>query len=81
MDYWYSEEEIDAQKGKGPKREQWTSNWTYILAATGAAIGLGNFWRFPYLTAKHGGAFFFFPWLSCLFFLGIPYMILELGLG
>ena len=51
------------------------------MAAVGAAIGLGNFWRFPYLTAKHGGAWFFLPWLTCLAVIGIPFMILEIGLG
>jgi len=54
---------------------------TFILAAIGSAIGLGNFWRFPYLTYKHGGAYFFFPWASCLFLMGIPFMIMELALG
>lgn len=57
------------------------STTTFILAAIGSAIGLGNFWRFPYLTFKHGGAQFFVPWLVCLFVLGIPFMIMELGLG
>jgi neurotransmitter:Na+ symporter, NSS family len=51
------------------------------MAAIGSAIGLGNFWRFPYLTYKHGGASFFIPWATCLFVLGIPYMIMELSLG
>jgi len=54
---------------------------TFILASVGAAIGLGNFWRFPYLTYKYGGGFFFFPYLMCLFFMGIPLLIMELGLG
>lgn len=55
--------------------------FTFILAAIGSAIGLGNFWRFPYLTFKHGGAAFFFPWAMCLFVMGIPFMIMELALG
>lgn len=55
--------------------------FTFILAAIGSAIGLGNFWRFPYLTYKHGGAAFFFPWAMCLFVMGIPFMIMELALG
>ena len=54
---------------------------TFILAAVGSAIGLGNFWRFPYLTYKYGGGFFFIPYLCCLFFMGIPLLIMELGLG
>jgi len=55
--------------------------FTFIIAAIGSAIGLGNFWRFPYLTYKHGGAAFFFPWATCLFVMGIPFMIMELALG
>lgn len=52
-----------------------------MLAAIGSAIGLGNFWRFPYLTFKHGGAEFLFPYLTCLFVMGIPFLLMELALG
>jgi SNF family Na+-dependent transporter len=54
---------------------------TFVLAAIGSAIGLGNFWRFPYLTYKYGGAFFFFPYIICLLFMGIPLLLMELSLG
>lgn len=54
---------------------------TFILAAIGSAIGLGNFWRFPYLTYKYGGAAFFFPYIMCLLFMGIPLLLMELSLG
>ena len=64
----------------GP-RQRWVSNNTFILAAIGSAIGLGNFWRFPYLCYKWGGGLFFVPYLFCLFFLGIPMMLLEFALG
>jgi len=74
---WMSKEE----KEKPDKRQRWMGRWTFILAAIGSAIGLGNFWRFPYLTYKHGGAKFFFPWATCLVVMGIPYMIMELALG
>lgn len=52
-----------------------------MLAAIGSAIGLGNFWRFPYLCFKWGGALFFIPYLICLFFLGLPMLMLEFSLG
>ena len=64
----------------GP-RQRWVSNNTFVLATIGAAIGLGNFWRFPYLCYKWGGGLFFVPYLFCLFFLGIPMLMLEFTLG
>lgn len=54
---------------------------TFILASIGAAVGLGNFWRFPYLTNKYGGGFFFVPYLIALFTMGIPLLLMELSLG
>ena len=62
-------------------RDRWSSNITFIIASIGTAIGLGNLWRFPYLCYKWGGATFFIPYLLCLFFLGIPMLILEFALG
>lgn len=64
------------------KRERWDSTPTFILAAVGSAVGLGNFWRFPGLTFKYGGfGNFIGPYLVCLFFMGIPLLLMELGLG
>ena len=57
------------------------SSWTFVIAAIGSAIGLGNFWRFPYYCYKHGGGVFFVPYLCCLFFLGLPMLMLEFSLG
>lgn len=62
-------------------REQWLNRPTFILASIGAAVGLGNFWRFPYLTNKYGGGFFFVPYLIALFTMGIPLLLMELSLG
>lgn len=63
------------------KRQRWMNNATFVMAMLGALIGLGNFWRFPYLCFKWGGALFFVPYLGGLFFLGIPMLMLELGMG
>lgn len=61
--------------------ERWTSRGSFILAAIGSAIGLGNFWRFPYQVYKYGGGSFFIPYILALFVIGIPLMQLEFTLG
>ena len=77
--FWMSDFELE--KDHPDQREQWNSRWSFVLAAIGSAVGLGNFWRFPFLTYKHGGAIFFVPYLLSLIFLGIPLMIMEFGIG
>ncbi len=62
-------------------RPQWKSRMGFILAALGSAVGLGNIWRFSYLCYKNGGGAFLVPYLIALFVVGIPLMILELGIG
>ncbi|MEZ8142754.1 transporter [Enterovibrio norvegicus FF-33] len=63
------------------KREQWGSRAGFILAAVGSAIGLGNIWRFPYMAYENGGGAFFVPYLFAMLTAGIPFMIMEFGLG
>ncbi len=63
------------------KREQWGSRLGFILAAVGSAIGLGNIWRFPYMAYENGGGAFLIPYIFALLTAGIPFMILEFGLG
>ena len=63
------------------ERERWGTRTGFILAAVGSAIGLGNMWRFPYLTAEYGGASFVFFYIILIFLIGIPVMIAELILG
>ena len=60
---------------------QWSSRWAFILAATGSAVGLGNIWRFPYVTAENGGGAFILLYLLCLLFVGVPIMTAEIMLG
>ena len=60
---------------------QWSSRWTFILAATGAAVGLGNIWKFPYLTGENGGSAFVLVYIVCVAALGIPLMMSEILLG
>ncbi len=62
-------------------RGQWSSKLGFILAAAGSAIGLGNIWRFPYVTGENGGAAFVFVYLACVLVIGVPYMYAELALG
>lgn len=62
-------------------RELWNSRKGFIYAAVGAAIGLGNLWRFPFQAYKNGGGAFFLPYIVALFTCGVPLMILEYQLG
>jgi neurotransmitter:Na+ symporter, NSS family len=62
-------------------RPQWKTHIGFLFAAVGSAIGLGNIWRFSYLCYKNGGGAFLVPYVIALFIVGIPLMILEIGLG
>ncbi len=63
------------------KRENWGSRIGFILAAAGSAVGLGNIWRFPYLTGENGGSAFILIYLVFVIFIGISVMIAEFTLG
>lgn len=62
-------------------REHWGSRLTFVLAAAGSAVGLGNIWKFPYLAGKNGGGAFLVLYLACLALVGIPLMLCELVVG
>lgn len=62
-------------------RGAWQSRTGFLLAIIGSAVGLGNIWRFPYLAYKNGGGAFLIPYMIALFTIGIPLMIMELGVG
>jgi len=60
---------------------EWSSRTAFILAATGSAVGLGNIWKFPYITGENGGGAFVFIYILCVLFIGIPIMLAEVYLG
>jgi NSS family neurotransmitter:Na+ symporter len=62
-------------------RERWSSRSSFLFAVIGSAIGLGNVWRFPYITYENGGGAFLIPYIIALITAGIPLMILEYYVG
>lgn len=60
---------------------QWSSRLTFIMAATGSAVGLGNIWKFPYITGENGGSAFVLVYIFCVAALGLPLMMAEVMLG
>ena len=61
--------------------QTWTHRWTFVLAAAGSAIGLGNLWKFPYITGVNGGGAFVLVYLVCIALVGLPIMMAETALG
>ena len=59
----------------------WIGKWTFILAATGSAVGLGNIWGFPYKAGTNGGGAFVLIYLGCILIIGLPIMISEIVIG
>ncbi|MEC9484055.1 MAG: sodium-dependent transporter [Halomonas sp.] len=60
---------------------QWSSRLAFILAAVGSSVGLGNIWKFPYMTGESGGGAFVLIYLLCIFLVGIPILMSEWLLG
>ncbi|VAW53258.1 Sodium-dependent transporter, SNF family [hydrothermal vent metagenome] len=60
---------------------QWSNRMAFILAATGSAVGLGNIWKFPYITGENGGGAFVLVYLVCIAAIGVPIMMAEVMLG
>ncbi len=60
---------------------QWSSRLMFVLAAAGSAIGLGNIWKFPYITGENGGGAFVLVYLACIAIVGIPIMMSEVLIG
>ena len=63
------------------EHENWSSRLTFLLAAIGAAVGLGNIWKFPYITGQNGGGAFVLVYLLAVFFVAIPILIAEVAVG
>lgn len=62
-------------------RGQWGSRLGFIMAAAGSAVGLGNIWRFPYVTGQNGGGAFLFVYILCVLLIGLPLIYNEIALG
>ena len=62
-------------------RGLWSSRLAFILAATGSAVGLGNIWKFPYITGENGGGAFVLVYLLCIAAVGVPIMMAEVLIG
>ncbi len=62
-------------------RTHWGSRLGFILAAAGSAVGLGNIWKFPYITGENGGGLFVLVYLICIAAVGIPILLAEVILG
>ena len=65
----------------GSSAAHWTSRVAFLLASVGFAVGLGNIWRFPYVTGENGGAAFVLVYLVCVFAIGVPILMAELFIG
>ena len=63
------------------QREKLASRLGFILLSAGCAIGIGNVWKFPYVTGRNGGAIFVLIYLACLIVLGLPVMTMEFAMG
>ena len=63
------------------KRDKWGSKIGLILAMAGSAVGLGNFWRYPYQAAANGGGAFMIPYIAAILLIGVPVAIVEWTAG
>ena len=60
---------------------QWSSRFGFLMASVGFAVGLGNIWRFPYVTGENGGGAFVLVYLACVVLIGVPIVMAELLIG
>ena len=63
------------------EREKFASRLGFVLISAGCAIGIGNVWRFPYITGQNGGGFFVLFYIFFLVVLGIPILTMEFSVG
>lgn len=71
--------EVDLESA--PVRERWSSNRTFLLAAVGSAVGIGNIWRFPYLVGENGGSAFVLVYVLAVALVAMPILTAELLMG
>src|SRR5712675_661573 len=69
------------QQSATTPRSLWSSRFAFIMVTAGAAVGLGNIWKFPYMAGHNGGGIFVITYLICTLLVGIPAMIAELLIG
>ncbi len=65
----------------GSAQTNWSSRFAFLMASVGFAVGLGNIWRFPYITGQNGGAAFVLVYLVCAFGIGVPILMAEMMVG
>lgn len=65
----------------GGEHSTWGTRFGFLMAAIGSSVGLGNFWRFPYVAGENGGAAFIVIYLACVIFIALPILMAELSVG
>ena len=74
-------EDSPGPSGSSTHRSHWKTRTGFILAAAGSAVGLGNIWKFPYITGENGGGLFVLIYLICIALVGLPILIAEIMIG
>ena len=59
----------------------WSSRFAFIMAAVGSAVGLGNLWRFPFMTGQNGGSAFVLIYIGCVILFALPVLMAEISIG
>ena len=67
--------------GRSASNRIWKGRLTFIMAAAGSAVGLGNMWKFPYIAGENGGGAFVLVYLACILCFGVPLLMAEIGIG
>ena len=69
--------------GQNPtaSKNTWNNRWTFMLAAAGSAIGLGNIWKFPYIAGQYGGGAFVLMYILFIVMIGVPLLMAEAAIG
>ncbi len=75
------QQQSSSNNADGSLHAQWSGRFIFILAAVGSAVGLGNIWKFPYVSGENGGGAFILLYLLAIFLVGIPVLVAEVLLG